>query len=115
MLHGIFELAEQYNNVLKSQYQDKLHFVDYSNFNMRLNHNVDMITSLNNMLAVVTVAAPSGQEGIQGVRSQLKAIATHQALFVHCSVFLYFYVWPRCIYTPSAGLAHRGRRLLSFD
>lgn len=96
-----FELAEWYDNTCKSQCHDKLQFAEYGKFNIQLKHNVNviLITSLYNMLTVMRLGVPSGQEGICGVRRQLKPIATSKALFLHCSIILYC-MFGRGAYTP---------------
>lgn len=76
--------------------------------------NVILVTSLYNMLTVVTLGVPSGQERIHGVRSQLEPVATSKALFIHCSIILYSIFGGGTYIPPYAGLAHAGRHLLSF-
>lgn len=78
--------------------------------------NVILITSLYNMLTVMRLGVPSGQEGICGVRRQLKPIATSKALFLRCSIIIYC-MFGRGAYIPPprAGPAHAGGHLLSFD
>lgn len=107
-----FELAEWYDNTWKSQCHDKLQFAEYS----KLKHNVNVIlvTSLYNMLTVVRLGVPSGQEGIRGVRRQLKPIATSKALFLHCSIILYCVFGRGAYIPPCASPAHAGGHLLSW-
>lgn len=79
-------LAEQCSNVLQSQYNHKLHLAKYSNCNIHLSYNINMIIIiiLYNILTIMILGIPKIWKGIY-LFNQLKPNVVFQVLFVDCS------------------------------